>query len=377
MPVATRRREAGSVPGSSRDTLTLFADVSLTMTIRIAHLNLAKGYRGGERQTELLIRALSAADVQQVLVARRGCPLAQRLADADVEIRECAGLLPAVRATHCVDVVHVHEGRGVYAAWLRREIRGTPYIVTRRVNNPLGNSWLTRRAYTRAAFVVSVAANVAQIVEAFDSRIRGRVIHSSSSGLPVDPVTVRTIRDRYPGKWLIGNVGALDNAQKGQQYIIAAARSLQKSHPSFQFLLVGGGDDEAMLRKLAGDLPNVAFAGWVDNVGDYLAAFDLFILPSNREGIGGILLDAMDRALPVIASRVGGLPEIVHDGDNGILIDAARPDQLIAAIVHLYDDPDLRRTIGARGREFSRGFTAAAMAGQYLALYREAAGRKQ
>lgn len=346
------------------------------MTMRIAHINLAKGYRGGERQAELLIRALGDLGVEQVLIARRGGPLADRLGDAGIEIRGCAGLLTAFRATRGVDVMHSHEGRGVYAAWLRNEISGTPYIITRRVNNPIGDSWLTRRAYTRASMVASVAADVARIVQAFDARIRSCVIHSSSSGLPVDPATARSIRDRFGGKWIIGNVGALDNAQKGQEYIIEVARRSQSSHPDFQFLLVGGGDDEAMLRELAADLPNVAFTGWVDNVGDYLAAFDLFILPSNKEGIGGILLDAMDRALPIIASRVGGLPEIVHDGDNGILIDSRSPDELEEAILRLYRDPDLRRALGARGREFSQGFTADAMAEQYLDLYKQATGNE-
>ncbi len=341
--------------------------------MRIAHINMARGYRGGERQAELLIRALAGLDVEQVLIARPDCPLAERLAGTDIEIRHCSGLVSAYRATRGVDVVHSHEGRGVYAAWLRNEVSGTPYVITRRVNNPLGDSWLTRRAYTRASFVASVAADVARIVQAFDARISSCVIHSSSSGLPVDPATVRSIRERFPGKWIIGNVGALDNAQKGQEYIIEVARRTAEPHPEFQFLLVGGGDDEAMLRKLAADSPNVAFSGWVDNVGDYLAAFDLFILPSNKEGIGGILLDAMDRALPIIASRVGGLPEIVRDGENGLLIDPRSPDQLEQAILRLYDDPDLRRALGARGREFSRDFTADAMAARYLELYRQAA----
>ena len=344
--------------------------------MRIAHINMARGYRGGERQAELLIRSLDELGQEQVLIARPNCPLAERLADAGIEIRGCSGLIPAFRATRGVDVLHSHEGRGVYAGWLRNEVSGTPYVITRRVNNPLGDSWLTRRAYTRASAVASVAADVAGIVQAFDERIRSCVIHSSSSGLPVDPATARSIRDGFPGKWIIGNVGALDNDQKGQEYIIEVARRLQSSHPDFQFLLVGGGDDEAMLRELAADLPNVAFAGWVDNVGDYLAAFDLFILPSNKEGIGGILLDAMDRALPIVASRVGGLPEIVHDGDNGILIDPRSPDQLEQAIVRLYDDPDLRRALGARGREFARGFTADAMAEQYLDLYKQATGNE-
>ena len=130
-----------------------------------------------------------------------------------------------------------------------------------------------------------------------------------------------------------------------------------------------------MLREMASGLDNVAFTGWVDNVGDHLAAFDLFILPSNKEGIGGILLDAMDRALPIIASRVGGLPEIVRDGDNGLLIDAASPDQLEQAILRLYEDPDLRRTMGSRGRAFSQDFTADAMAAKYLELYQQATGK--
>jgi glycosyltransferase involved in cell wall biosynthesis len=342
--------------------------------MRIAHINMARGYRGGERQAELLIRALGGFAVEQVLIARADRPLAERLADAGIEIRRCSGLLTAFRATRGVDVVHSHEGRGVYAAWLRNEVSGTPYIITRRVNNPLGDSRLTRRAYTRASFVVSVAADVACIVQAFDARIRSCVIHSSSSGLPVEPETVKFIRERFPGKWIIANVGALDNAQKGQEYIIEVARRTAESHPEFQFLLVGGGDDEAMLRALASDLPNVAFSGWVDNVGDYLAASDLFILPSNKEGIGGILLDAMDQSLPIIASRVGGLPEIVRDGVNGLLIDPRSPDQLQRAIVRLYDDPDLRRALGARGRELSRDFTADAMAARYLELYKQAAG---
>jgi glycosyltransferase involved in cell wall biosynthesis len=344
------------------------------MNMRIAHINLAKGYRGGERQAELLIRSLASLDLEQLLIARASCPLAERLADAGIEIHHCSGLLSAFRATRGVDVVHSHEGRGVYAAWLRKEISGTPYIITRRVNNPLGDSWLTRRAYTRASFVASVAADVARIVQAFDERITSRVIHSSSSGLPVDPEAAKSIRDRFPGKWIIGNVGALDNAQKGQEYIIEVARRMKDAHPEFQFLLVGGGDDEVMLRGLAGDLQNISFEGWSDRVGDYLAAFDLFILPSNKEGIGGILLDAMDRALPIIASRVGGLPEIVKDGENGILIEPRSPDQLQEAILRLYDDPDLRRAMGARGREFSRDFTAEAMAARYLDLYKQAAG---
>ena len=98
------------------------------MTTQIAHINLARGYRGGERQTELLIRGLASTDIEQILIARSNSPLVQRLADVDVDIREVEGLLSAVRATRDVDVVHSHEGRGVYAAWLRSVLSGMGWV---------------------------------------------------------------------------------------------------------------------------------------------------------------------------------------------------------------------------------------------------------
>lgn len=338
--------------------------------MHVAHVNLAKGYRGGERQTELLIRGLAKRGVRQSLIARAVSSLPNRLADVDVDIRPCSGnLLAAFRATRDVDILHSHEGRGVYAAWLRSMFSGTPYVITRRVNNPIGAGSLTRSAYRRAAVVVSVAQDIANIVTSYDAKINSTVIHSSSSGLPVDDDAVHALRNAFPGKWLVGNVAALDNAQKGQEYIIDVARQLQNTHPDIQFLLVGGGDDEQMLRDRARGLRNLEFAGFVDNVGDYMASFDLFILPSNKEGIGGILLDAMDQSLPVVAARVGGLPEIVKDGENGLLIEPRSPEQLHDAILRLYKDRDLGARLGANGRQLSQDFTADSMTDRYLALY--------
>jgi len=346
------------------------------MTIKIAHVNVAKGYRGGERQTELLIRGLQLSGFEQVLVARRGAPLVGRFGDAPVEVRGVSGgTFSVARATADADLVHVHEGRSVYGAYLRSLLSRTPYVITRRVNNPIREHWFAHQAYRHASYVAAVAPQVADVVRAYDGAIRVQVVHSSSSGLRVDAARCAAIRAAFPGKAIIGHVGALDNDQKGQEYIIAAARVLGVSHPELQFLLVGGGDDEAMLKRLAGGLSNVTFTGFVENVGDYLAAFDVFVLPSNREGIGSILLDAMDRGLPVIASRVGGVPDIVHDDDNGILIEAGRVDQLLAAILELCADAGRRRALGERGREFAKGFTAELMSAKYRAIYESVLGR--
>jgi glycosyltransferase involved in cell wall biosynthesis len=345
------------------------------MPAKIVHVNTARGYRGGERQTELLIRGLAARGLQQALVTRRGAPLATRLSDIDIDIREVAGgLLSVTRATRDAALIHVHEGRSVYAAFLRSLLSSTPYVITRRVNNPIREHWFAHRAYRRAARVAAVAPQVAEVVRSYDASIPVTVVHSASSGLPVDAAVSAAIRARFHGKLLAGHVGALDNSQKGQEFIIAVAREVEHTQPRLHFILVGGGDDEGMLKAAAAGLSNLTFTGFVDNVGDYLAAFDAFILPSNREGIGSILLDAMDQGLPVVASRVGGVPDIVHDGENGLLIDPGSPAQLRDAILKLSADATLRRRYGERGREFAKDFTSDAMCRKYLGLYESVLG---
>lgn len=341
----------------------------------IAHVNTARGFRGGERQTELLIRGLASRGVRQALIARRNSVLAQRVRGLGVETREVGGgRLSVALAAGGAALLHVHEGRSVYAAYLRSLVSGVPYVITRRVDNPIGAHWLAHRAYRRAVGVAAVAPQIADIVRAYDPTIAVRVIHSGSTGFVVDSAKAGAIRARFPGKLVIGHVGALDNAQKGQEYIIHVARELERSHPQLHFVLVGGGDDEAMLKAAAAGLTNLTFTGFVENVGDHLAAFDVFILPSNREGIGGILFDAMEQGLPLIVSAVGGLPDIVHHGANGLLIPPAQPDRLRDAILELAASPERRRAMGARGREIAKDFTADAMCRKYVELYESVLG---
>lgn len=338
----------------------------------VCHVNVARGYRGGERQTELLIRQLAIRGVSQVLICRRSEPLSRRLRGVNVEIREVSGNFVGVAlAAGGSDLLHVHEGRSVYAAWLRHRITGTPYVITRRVNNPIRDHRWAHKTYRAASKVAAVAPQVAEIVSRWDPAIDVTVVHSGSSGLAVDENIVRDIRACWPGKFIVGHVGALDNAQKGQEFIVEVARRCETEHPELHFVLVGGGSDGAMLRTMADDLSNLTFTGFVDNVGDYLAAFDLFILPSNREGIGSILFDAMERELAIVASRVGGIPDIVHDGENGLLIDAGSPDQLLAAITRLKSDASMRERFGEAGKRIAANYTASAMCEKYLAIYRE------
>ena len=341
------------------------------MAFTIAHINVSQGYRGGERQTELLIQGLEPIGIRQILVARRNGLLAKHISSPDLEIRPVSGNRFRIAfACKDADIVHVHEGRSVYAAYLRSLFAGTPYIVTRRVNNPLGAHRLAHKAYRKAAFIAAVAPQVGDVIRKFDPELDPQVIHSSASGFKVDTAQAKSIRDACNGKFLVGHVGALDNGQKGQEYIINVARQLEKSNPEIHFMLVGEGKDEQKLKAEAANLGNLTFTGFVENVGDYLAAFDIFILPSLKEGIGSVLLDAMEQSLPIVASNVGGVPEIVQDDRNGILIEPGRTDELKAGILRLSAEPNLRSEMGQRGKLIATSFTSSVMCEKYLNLYR-------
>ena len=342
----------------------------------LCHVNLSRGFRGGERQTELLVRGLSGHEIRQKLIIRAGAPLAQRLAGLpDLQLVEAGGLAGGLLATQRLlrgaALIHSHEGRGLHACALYHRLHRVPYIATRRVvGRPIRGRW-TRSVYRRAATVVAISAAVEKILQGDVPAIRTRVLYDALSRLPCDPNRIRQLKQAWPEKLLVGNVAALD-AKKGQVHLINVARRLQHSHPNLHFVLVGGGEDEENCRRQAQGLNNLSMTGFVDNVGDYLAAFDLFVFPTYAEGLGSSLLDAMSFSLPLIASRVGGIPELVRHGDNGLLIGVADETALHDAIVSLAGDPTGRAAMGEAGKRFADGFTVDRMVGQYLDLYSSA-----
>jgi len=344
----------------------------------LAHVNLARGFRGGERQTELLIRGLAALGWTQRLVVRRHQPLAARCRDVPgLQIVEAgAGVAGAVLALGGAGLVHSHEGRGVQAAWLNRVFRGVPYVITRRVQKGPGATRLNRRMYRSAAAVVAISEAIRGALARLDAQLPVTVIPSASSGLPVKPGNVERLRASFGGRFVAGHVGVLDDSHKGQLQIIGLARRWQAARPDVCFVLVGAGRDEERFRQAAAGLDNVVFTGEVSNVGDYLAAFDLFLYPSRHEGLGSILLDALDTGLPVVATDVGGIPEIVRDGENGLLVRPDDPAALEAAVAAFASDDRLRNQVAAANRLRAKEFSAAAMTGRYERLYRDVAARQ-
>lgn len=338
----------------------------------VCHVNLARGFRGGERQTELLVCELARQGLRQRLVGRRGEPLVERLRHLErLEVLETgAGPVAAALAIGAADLVHVHEGRSLRSAWINSVFTGTPYVVTRRVQKGPRSHMLNRHMYRRASAVAVLSRAVGTSMSSLCPELVTTVIPSAASGLPSSSEQAERLRKSWGGKFVVGHVGVLDDTHKGQTQILDLAAGLAATLPDVRFVLVGGGPDEARLRSAADGLANVVFAGQVDAVGDYLRAFDVFLFPSRHEGLGSILLDVLDFGIPVVATRVGGIPEIVEDSVNGMLVEVGDIESMRDALLTLHSDADLRASIGAAGRQTAAAHTASTMAERYRMLYR-------
>jgi glycosyltransferase involved in cell wall biosynthesis len=147
---------------------------------------------------------------------------------------------------------------------------------------------------------------------------------------------------------VIGCVGALCE-QKGQRYLIQALPLIREKVPKAQVLLVGTGPESDMLRTLArecGCEASVSFVGEHDDVVSFLSAMDIFAFPSIAEGLGLALIEAMGCGVPVVASSVGGVPEVVTDGWDGLLVDPRSPIALANAIIRMNTDHQLAESMG-------------------------------
>ena len=281
-----------------------------------------------------------------------------------------SGVLAAL-AMRGSGLVHVHDGRAVYSALLASLMFNVPYIVTRRVVTGKPITGARAVAYNRAARVVAISQATEKDLRAGGLRDEPVLVSSVAAELPFEPGRAAAIRSERAGKILIGHAGLLNHRAKGQLTIIEVARKAAETHPDWHFLLCGEGPHREKFEQEIGDLDNIELVGWVDNLGDYLEAFDLFVFPSPKEALGSVLLDAMQFGLPIIASNVGGIPELVEDGVNGRLVEPENAGELYEAIEAMLADPDEMAATGTRNVEKSRSYSAAHMADAYEALYRE------
>jgi len=356
---------------------------------RVLHLSTEKGWRGGERQVKLLTNGL----LNRGIDVRVACPpdseLFQDRAQANVAIPwrvrsefdpiAIANLIAHVRRFR-PQVIHAHTSHAHSIAWLASRVVDVPVVVSRRVDFPIAGNWAARRKYlSHYIWFIAISEGVQKVLlggGVDPSRVT--VVHS---GVELDRYPFRSggrdnaeaVKwDVQPHEYLLINVAALTD-HKDQATLLRAAAELRRMRDDWRLVIAGEGELRRELELLAEQLgltSKVCFAGYVRDLRPLYKAADLFILSSHLEGLCTSLLDAMLAGVPVIATRTGGVPEVVEDGRTGRLVSPRDPLALSTAIADLLDQEDLRHTYARNAREkVEREFSADRMVEGTLFFY--------
>jgi glycosyltransferase involved in cell wall biosynthesis len=177
---------------------------------------------------------------------------------------------------------------------------------------------------------------------------------------------------------VVGTVGRLVPV-KGFEFLIEAAKYIISKHPDTLFIFTGDGHLKQNLEKKAFDLginENIIFLGWSDDVPKIISIYNVFALPSLNEGMGRVLVEAMALGKPIVASKIGGIPDLVIHEKNGFLVPPKNPKELAKYIQILLEDEEKRERMGRAGKEIALNFSAEAIIAKTSELYNELLTKK-
>jgi glycosyltransferase involved in cell wall biosynthesis len=366
-------------------------DSNVMSPIRVIHLVESLDIGGIERIVQMLANHDEVGVRAEVLCASRGGPIADEIRSlgTPVKILEISSYYPAgiVRIARAIrktrpDVVHSH---GHFAGVLARAAAlwsGVPVVIhhlhtidttLRRRHRRL------ERLLARATTTVICCSRAVERHAHQDLHLPGPLTRTIPNGIdPLRALKPEDARARLgdPRRPVIGCIGALA-PHKGQEVLLTALERLPTDLTAGTLVLIGDGPERALLEsrvRRAGHGWSVRFLGLRPDARSLLPALDLVVVPSiDREGFSLSALEAMDASLPVVASRVGGLPEVVEDGVTGLLVRPSDPDALAAGIATILQRIEVGPRLGSAGRRrVDRSFRGEAMARRLMDIYREA-----
>lgn len=356
--------------------------------MRILHIDTGRELRGGQRQLLRLARGLRERQHDQMVVTPEGSDLEECARSEGFQVFA----LPAHDWGHAngilqlrqrllaepADILHAHDGRGQTISWLASLGLPLRRVASRRVTFLPGSPARHRFIYTRTCHaVIAVSEHIRSLLTA--GGVPAAKIQVIPDGIEIPPelpspderARHRRLLDLKDNDFVVGHIGAF-TPEKGQDLAMEAIRRTAEKLSSVRLLLAGDGPLPTMTRirqqaRAMGD--RVRILGNLEELTGFFAALDFFIMPSRAEGLGSAALLAMAHGKAVIASRVGGLPEVVEEGRTGWLVTPGSAEALAEAIFVAASDRERLSAYGEAGRKRARQFSSAIMVARTEEVY--------
>lgn len=361
-----------------------------TPVLRIVHLDTARDLRGGQRQLLLLARELRRRGHEQIIVAPEGSPLEARARREDfstfalpahdpwhahgtLELRQFLKAQPPTL------ILHAHDGRSQTLSAIASCGLPVRRVASRRVTFLPTHRSIHRLKYTYTCHgVIAVSADVSGLLTGCGIPEENICVIPDGVELPAD-LPGEEERRAARAEWgfgaeefVAGHLGAFTR-EKGQDVALAALAELEERLPAARLVLAGEGplkSSAAFLRALERAGKRVRLLGDVEDVRRFFAGLDVFLMPSRTEGLGSAVLLAMAHGVPIVGSRVGGIPEIVQEGEQGWLVPPESPAALAEAWAAAAADRGRLRDLAAHARTRAKDFSGTLMAERTEAFYR-------
>ncbi len=362
--------------------------------LKIVHLDTGVDLRGRQCQLLLLAHGLRQRGHEQLIVCPEGSALEERAGQEEFQILT----LPAHDPGHAhgifqlrqqlladhYDILHAHDGRSETIVWLASLGILVCRVASRRVTFLPRSPALLRFKYQRTCHgIIAVSEFVKQML--VQSGVPAAKIEVIADGAEI-PVELpgADLRSKIRAQWgyggqefLIGHVGAFTH-EKGQDMALEAALLLAERLPQARMLLAGDGplrSSSKIQSKVLQARGRARLLGYLENLEDFFCGLELFIMPSRAEGLGSSALLAMAHGLAVVATRVGGLPEVVEEGKTGWLVPPESPSALADAIAAAASDRARLEQFGLKARDRARRFSSNIMIERTESLYRRLLAR--
>lgn len=333
-------------------------------------------WRGGEGQLALLMQGLLHRGYDVTLASPPGSAIESRGREFGVECLPlaisggfdlgAAWKLRGYLRRRQYDVVHTHSSHAHSVAFMAERIGrpprggdGTRLVVSRRVDFRVATNGFSALKYRRGADVyVAISHGVRKVL--LECGVPAERIELVRSGIDMkkfekvrDPEYLRTEFGLDAGTRVVGNVAALA-PHKAQADFLRAAKYVSRNQEGVRFFIVGEGELRGSLERLIEELglrDHVVLTGFRQDALEFIALFDCFVLSSRLEGLCTSIMDAHALGTPVVGTNTGGVPDLVHDGETGLLAPPGDPDALGRSIVRMLEDGDLAASCAASARE--------------------------
>lgn len=291
------------------------------------------------------------------------------------------------------DIVHTHTAKAGFIGRIAARLAGTPAVI----HTPHGHDFygyfgsLGSRLVVILERVAALFADRIIVLTAIEKMdmlnyhicasdkigvIKSGIGFSGFEKPDVDAAEKRSEFKIGPDDYAVGMVGRLESI-KGFEYFIDSAKIVLSSIPNTKFMIVGDGSLRQGLEdrsKRLGIEDKVIFTGWREDMPQIIAIMDILALASLNEAVGRVLLEAGIAGKPVVATAVGGIPEIVRDGETGILVPPKDPEGIAAAVIGLLKDKEKRLRMGSAAKDWIRSnFNEEEMVKEIGNIYKELA----